>query len=175
MAALNVEYINPFLGAATKILKDMCQVDVQIGKPFLREMKFTEDSLVIIIGVTGEMRGQVMIAFADEIARDVAGKMMMMPPLPQMDEIGASAIFEFLLEKFVDAVIYYDTDEKLTSVQKKLISLLSDNYKAIYHIYAEGKDESEKLYLRLLLVTDEICGMTDSYAKGLYQELSGIR
>lgn len=94
MAALNVEYINPFLGAATKILKDMCQVDVQIGKPFLREMKFTEDSLVIIIGVTGEMRGQVMIAFADEIARDVAGKMMMMPPLPQMDEIGASAICE---------------------------------------------------------------------------------
>ena len=38
----------------------------------------------------------------------------------------------------------------------------------------EEKDESEKLYLRLLLVTDFICGMTDSYAKRLYQELNGI-
>ena len=27
---------------------------------------------------------------------------------------------------------------------------------------------------RLLLVTDYICGMTDSYAKDLYQELNGI-
>ena len=30
----------------------------------------------------------------------------------------------------------------------------------------------EKLYLRILLVTDYICGMTDSYAKRLYQELT---
>ena len=30
------------------------------------------------------------------------------------------------------------------------------------------------LYLRLLLVTDFISGMTDSYAKNLYQELTGI-
>lgn len=90
-------------------------------------------------------------------------------------EIGADAIFEFLLEKFVKAAVCYDTDEPMTAVQEKLMSILSDNYKAIYHIYAEGKDETERLYLRLLLVTDEICGMTDSYAKEIYQELRGIQ
>ena len=35
------------------------------------------------------------------------------------------------------------------------------------------KDE-EKLYLRLLLATDYISGMTDSFAKNLYQEMNGI-
>ena len=94
MAALNVEYINPFLSAATKILKDMCQIEVKVGKPFLRDMKSAGDSLVIIIGVTGEMRGQVMISFENHVACDIAGKMMMMPPLAQMDEIGCSAICE---------------------------------------------------------------------------------
>lgn len=89
-------------------------------------------------------------------------------------EISADAIFNFLLEKFVDAVLYYDTDKSLNSVQVKLVSLISDNYKKIYEIYAEGKDEIEKLYLRLMLVTDYVCGMTDSYAKNLYQELNGI-
>lgn len=89
-------------------------------------------------------------------------------------ELGADAIFEFLLGRFTDAVIPYDTDEKMTAVQEKLVSLISDNYKRIYRICAEGKDESEKLYLRLLLVTDFISGMTDSYAKRLYQELNGI-
>ena len=38
----------------------------------------------------------------------------------------------------------------------------------------EEAREIEKLYLRLLLVTDYICGMTDSYAKRLYQELNAI-
>ena len=54
------------------------------------------------------------------------------------------------------------------------MSLVSDNYKAVYRHFAEGKDEAERLYLRLLMVTDNVSGMTDSYAKRLYQELKGI-
>ena len=38
----------------------------------------------------------------------------------------------------------------------------------------KGKSDIERLYLRLLLVTDYICGMTDSYAKQLYQELKAM-
>ena len=38
----------------------------------------------------------------------------------------------------------------------------------------EDKSEKEKLYLRLMLVTDYITGMTDTFAKDLYQELNGI-
>ncbi len=89
-------------------------------------------------------------------------------------EIAAETILNFLLGKLVDAVIYYDTNQKPNEIQEKVIALISDNYKAIYRIYSEGKDEVEKLYLRLLLVTDSICGMTDSYAKSLYQELNGM-
>ena len=89
-------------------------------------------------------------------------------------EIAAETTLNFLLERFVGAAILYDTQEYKTDVQKKMMALVSDNYKAIYKIYSEGKSEEEKLYLRLLLVTDSICGMTDSYAKRLYQELSGI-
>ena len=89
-------------------------------------------------------------------------------------EIAAETILSFLVERFVKAAINYDTDEPMTDVQKKLMSLVSDNYKAIYKIFSEGKSEDEKLYLRLLLITDYICGMTDSYAKQLYQEFGGI-
>ncbi len=89
-------------------------------------------------------------------------------------EIGADVIFSFLLQRFVDAVINYDTDTKLTAVQHKMMSLISDNYLRIYKLTSEGKTSEEKLYLRLLLVTDYISGMTDSYAKRLYQELNGI-
>lgn len=89
-------------------------------------------------------------------------------------EIIESVIIDYLLEQFVGAVLYYDTEVELGTKDKRLISFISDNYRNAYRRQAEGKDETEKLYLRLLLVTDSICGMTDSYAKRLYQEMKAI-
>ena len=89
-------------------------------------------------------------------------------------EIAADTILNFLLDKFMKAILYYDTDEKLSVVDKKIISMISRDYLHIYHHYSEGKSEGDRLYLRLLLVTDYICGMTDSFAKNLYQEFNGL-
>ncbi len=91
-------------------------------------------------------------------------------------EVGADAIFDFLLGRFVDAVIKWDSPEEkeMTAVQQRQVTLISDNFIKVYRIHSDGKSEREKLYLRLLLVTDFVSGMTDSYAKRLYQELNGI-
>ena len=60
-------------------------------------------------------------------------------------------------------------------MEKKLVALISENYRQTYHLYAKkAVSEEEKLYLRLLLVTDFVSGMTDTYAKDLYQKLNGI-
>ena len=89
-------------------------------------------------------------------------------------EIAADTIFNFLLDRFVNAVIYYDTDVSPSVVGSRIVALISDDYRRIYHHFAEGKSEKERLYLRLLLATDYLCGMTDTFAKDLYQELNGI-
>ena len=89
-------------------------------------------------------------------------------------EVAADTIFNFLLDRFVEAVINYDTDEKQSVVGKRVVALISDDYRRIYEIFSKDKSPEEKLYLRLLLATDYICGMTDSFAKDLYQELNGI-
>lgn len=89
-------------------------------------------------------------------------------------EVAAGTILDFLLDRFVRAAVTFETGKPMTPMADRLMSLISDNYKQTYRKSAEGKGEGEKLYLRLLLVTDFVCGMTDSYAKNLYQELSGI-
>ena len=90
-------------------------------------------------------------------------------------EVSAGTILNFLMDRFVPAVLYYDTDVKLKMMDQKLVALISENYRQIYHLYsAKCSSQEEKLYLRLLLVTDFISGMTDSYAKDLYQKLNGI-
>ncbi len=93
MAGMNAEHINPFLVSATKILKDMCFIDSKIGKPFLTDCQFSADSVIIVIGVTGEMRGQVLIEMKLNVACDIASKMCMMP-VTEMDELSKSAIGE---------------------------------------------------------------------------------
>lgn len=89
-------------------------------------------------------------------------------------EIAEGVILDFLMDKLVSAVLYFDTEKKPTSMDTRIVSFISDNYVNAYRYQAEGKSEAEKLYLRLLLVTDYVCGMTDSYAKRLYQEMKGI-
>lgn len=89
-------------------------------------------------------------------------------------EVAADAIITGLLEKFVPAAIHFDTEIEQKPVEKRLIALISDNYRLAYKREAEGKSEGEKLYRRLLLVNDYICGMTDSFARDLYYKFNGI-
>ena len=91
-------------------------------------------------------------------------------------ELAAQTILSALLDRFVPAIFYLDETAGpfcQTKGDKKLTSLISDNYLRSYWNQRRGV-ESYDLYLRLLLVTDYISGMTDSYAKDLYQILQGI-
>ena len=92
-------------------------------------------------------------------------------------EVAADAIFDFLLTRLVHALRYYDTAEwktKATAVDTKMIGLISSSFMQVYKIHAREADDNERLYLRLLLATDYVSGMTDSYAKRLYRELRGM-
>ena len=90
-------------------------------------------------------------------------------------EVAEATMIDYLMDRFVSAVIKYDDkEEKMGTLDIRMVSFISSNYKNAYHFQAQGKSDEERLYLRLLLVTNYICGMTDSYAKRLYQELKAI-
>lgn len=93
MTIINVDHINPFLMASSKILKEVCFIEPKVGKPFIREPIFLDNTLLIIIGFTGKMKGQVMISFEKDVALDIASKMIMMP-ITEMNEFAMSAISE---------------------------------------------------------------------------------
>ena len=94
MAGISADLINPFLMAATSIMKDICQTDMSIGKPYVKKTEFEDETVAIMIGITGEMRGQVMIAMKITKACEIASKMMMGMPVPELDEMAMSAISE---------------------------------------------------------------------------------
>ncbi len=131
--------------------------------------------------MSGEYRKELLVDTNADIIMDVLGKVayehaFLSEPILKL-EVAADAIFNFLLDSFVGALRYYDTPmwkEKATAVDTKLVGLISSSYKQVYRIYSQDSDDNDKLYLRLLLATDFVSGMTDSYARRLYRELRGI-
>lgn len=96
-------------------------------------------------------------------------------------ELSARKIINGLLDDFVPAVLYYGEEEqnangicyKQSQVDLKFTGLIPENIKSDY-LEARTDNPVYNLYLRFLMVTDFISGMTDSYAKNLYQSLNGI-
>ncbi len=93
MGEMKIEYINPFLMAASSVLQTACNIQLTSGKPYVKTTSFNEDSIVICIGITGQIGGQALIAFSKEVACDIASKMCMMP-IESLDDLATSALCE---------------------------------------------------------------------------------
>ena len=79
--------------------------------------------------------------------------------------------------------MYYDEPDakgNLGTIDSRFICMIPDNFKQDYHgakkqLTESGEaSEAELLYLRFLMVTDFVSGMTDSFAKNLYQISNGL-
>lgn len=98
-------------------------------------------------------------------------------------QLSAKRIVETLLDDFISAAMYYDepdADQYITLIDDRFIRVIPDNFKEDYkaakrNLPADMENlDGEKLYLRFLMVTDFISGMTDSYARNLYQISNGL-
>ncbi len=91
---MNVEYINPFIEASQTVLKQTANIDAKLGKVTLKDSPFISDSVVIIVGLTGKIRGQAVFSMTRKVALDVASAMMGGMTVNELDEISKSAISE---------------------------------------------------------------------------------
>lgn len=100
-------------------------------------------------------------------------------------ELEADTIMTYLLDEFVKAILYIDFECKDMSIYssdtnlnidkyKKIINLISPHLKKYYvNTIKNINNPEEKLYYRLKIAVDYVSGMTDSYAKHVYQMLLG--
>ncbi|HHV60619.1 MAG TPA: chemotaxis protein CheX [Clostridiaceae bacterium] len=91
---MKVEYINPFIEASQSVLKQMTGVEAKLKKVFLKTSPYDSDSVVCILGVTGKIRGQVLLSMSHESALKVASTMMGGIELTALDDVAKSAVAE---------------------------------------------------------------------------------
>lgn len=91
---MNVEYINPFIEASQTVLKQIANIDAKLGKVYIKASPYVSDSVVVIVGLTGKIRGQVMFTMSKQAAMGIASSMMGGMSVTELDEISKSAISE---------------------------------------------------------------------------------
>ncbi len=94
---------------------------------------------------------------------------------PALSDIHLAAhnILTDLLDRFINAVIYFDTIKGITPVMKYYIDAIPERFKTAY--FNEKKsDEVYNLYLRFRMVIDFIVSMSDGYALEYYKKINAM-
>lgn len=91
---MNVEYINPFINVSVDLIKMVCNANVSRGQIFIKDSPFTAGSVVIIIGIAGEFKGQVFFSMNEGTACKIASAMMFGMEVNALEEMAKSAIAE---------------------------------------------------------------------------------
>jgi chemotaxis protein CheX len=91
---MDVNYINPILSSFANVLPQLGLTNVQ-KKGITLKSKFIESpGVVIIVGIVGDIRGNVIYGITLEDAKKIASTMMMGMPVNEFDELAQSAISE---------------------------------------------------------------------------------
>jgi chemotaxis protein CheX len=91
---MNVEYINPFTQATFEVLSQFGTFDPKLGKPYAKEDSLTSIGVSIVVGIIGEIKGQVVYSMTEDTAKQIASTMMMGMPVETFDEMAKSAVSE---------------------------------------------------------------------------------
>lgn len=90
---MKAEYINPFLIATQNIVKNMAQIDLRMTGTTVKTVPTFSKNVVIMLGVTGKLKGTIAIGMDTKLAKQIASNMMGYK-VEELDEISKSALRE---------------------------------------------------------------------------------
>jgi len=91
---MDVNYINPILNSFANVLPQLGLSNVE-KKGISLKGKFIESpGVIIIVGIVGDIKGNVIYGITIDDAKKIASAMMMGMPVNEFDELAQSAISE---------------------------------------------------------------------------------
>ncbi len=123
---MNVEYLNPIIRASTFVLEQTCSLQLEVGKPFLTETKYKNEVFIVMLGITGQLHGQIILAMETGIAKELASKMMMGMPVSELDDMARSALGELMNMMMGNAMTVFSEMGIMLDITPPTIFLSSD-------------------------------------------------
>lgn len=91
---MDVKYVNPFIVGLQNIFNMLNMSSIQRTGLAKREKLKTDNEVNIIIGLVGDLKGNVVLSLPETTAKNIASTMMGGMPVPELDMMPKSALCE---------------------------------------------------------------------------------
>lgn len=91
---MDIKYITPFVNSFANILPQVGLSDIKKNGLSLKGKYLDSSGVVIIVGLMGDIKGNIIYNTSIENAKKIASSMMMGMPVNEFDELAQSAISE---------------------------------------------------------------------------------
>lgn len=91
---MDIRYVNPFIESFASVMPQLGFSEVAKGNLSAKESELVSSGVIIIVGIVGSVRGNVVYVIDMESAKKIASKMMMGMPVTELDEMAKSALSE---------------------------------------------------------------------------------
>jgi chemotaxis protein CheX len=91
---VDVKLVNPFIESFHAVMPQLGFVNIGLGKLSSKANEVTGTGVIVVLGLVGELRGNVVYRMQMESAKKIASTMMMGMPVDEFDEIAGSALAE---------------------------------------------------------------------------------
>ncbi|WMJ87012.1 chemotaxis protein CheX [Anaerocolumna sp. MB42-C2] len=91
---MDVKLVNPFMEAFTAIMPQLGFNDIRKGELSVKTQEINCSGVVVIVGIVGVVKGNVVYSIDSENAIKIASTMMMGMSISKLDEMSKSALSE---------------------------------------------------------------------------------
>lgn len=91
---MDVKNVNPFIESFATVMPQLGFAKIKKGNLSLKGIELVASGVVILVGIVGDIKGNVVYSIDVESAKKVASTMMMGMPVDEFDEMSKSAISE---------------------------------------------------------------------------------
>lgn len=153
---MDVKLVNPFVEAFVNVMPMLGFQDIKKGNLSLKGKELNSNGVLIIVGIVGAVRGNVVYSFSMEDAKKIASTMMMGMPVAELDDMSKSALSELTNMLTANAATSFSAMDmlidistptllhginvsvKMSSEQVLCIQLIADNIPIDVNISFEG-------------------------------------
>lgn len=127
---MDVNYINPFLDSVLNVMPQLGLSDITKGNIGVKGKTIQSSGVLIVVGIMGDLKGNVIYRTTIECGKKIASKMMMGMDVREFDELAQSAVSE--LANMLTATTATILSEQGIKIDISTPTLMSGNdFKAI--------------------------------------------
>jgi chemotaxis protein CheX len=91
---MDIKHVNPFIESFAIVMPQLGFSNIQKGNLSVKDKELISSGIVIIVGIVGAVKGNIVYTIDVENAKKIASTMMMGMPVDELDEMSKSALAE---------------------------------------------------------------------------------